>query len=445
MDSVTIAGSASALPPGVLISVLFARFVELFRDQRTIVYVGLATFLLTLGQGTAIPVVPLFGNELGMTTTQVGFAVSAFAAARVFTNVPSAIISDRIGRRWVLIAGGLFAAVGNLLSFTADSLLPLMAFRFIAGIGSGAFITVGVAATADLSTPANRARLMSVFQWSFIAGITVGPTVGGVVADLFGIRAPFLVVGIVSAMSALWTLLMVPETRVRQQPADVSGPMLAQGAAAGDAQSGDRRETGFSRFDFMFSRGFLLIMLIFIGVFFARGGALFNLLPLIAKNDLGLSETGVGLMQTLPALASLFVLPFVGTLSDRYGRKSVIVPGMAVLAVCLAVLGFSSTALVFGMGMVMYGISQGMEGPAPLAYVSDISPDNRQAMAQGMARTLGDIALMSAAPILGAISDAFGNTEALFGTGIIMAVIMVIFLVFAKETAGRRRTESTTP
>ena len=421
------------------------RLLALFQDQRTVVYVGLATFLLTLGQGTAIPIVPLFGNELGMTTTQVGFAVAAFAAARVFTNVPSAIISDRIGRRWVLIAGGLFAAVGNLLSATADSLLPLMAFRFIAGIGSGAFITVGIAATSDLSTPENRARLMSVFQWSFIAGITLGPTVGGIVADFFGIRAPFLVVGIVSAMSALWTLVMVPETRVRRQPANASGPLPVQRTATGDAQTTARREIGFSRFDFMFSRGFLLIMLIFIGVFFARGGALFNLLPLIARNDLGLSETGVGLMQTLPALASLFILPFVGTLSDRFGRKSVIVPGMGILAVCLAVLGFSSTAWVFGIGMIMYGISQGMEGPAPLAYVSDVSPDSRQAMAQGMARTLGDIALMSAAPILGAISDAFGYTEALFGTGVIMAIIMVVFLVFARETAGRRHARWTTP
>ncbi len=421
-----------------------SRLIALARDHRTVVYVGLATFLLTLGQGTAIPIVPLYGNELGMSTTQVGFAVAAFAAARVLTNVPSAVISDRIGRRWILIAGGCFAATGNILSAFADTLEPLMAYRFIAGIGSGAFITVGVATMADLSTPANRARLMSVFQWSFIAGITLGPTLGGVVADVWSIRTPFYVVGIVSAISALWTLLMVPETRrhlkrtsqdvlVRQSPSPAEHRPMA-------------RESVLRQFSFMYSRGYILIMLIFIGVFFARGGALFNLLPLIARNDLGLSETGVGLMLTLPAVASLLVIPFVGTLSDRYGRKSIIVPGMALYIVCLGTLGYSApvwvltAAMVFGVGMFIYGLAQGMEGPAPLAYVSDVSPNDRQAMAQGMARTLGDVALMSAAPILGLISDTFGNAEALYGTAVAMGVIMLIFTVFARETAQRQTT-----
>ena len=414
-----------------------SRLIALMRDQRTVVFVGFATFLFTLGQGIAILTVPLYGDDLGLTLAQIGFAGSAFAAARVFTNVPSAIISDRAGRRWVLIAGGLFAAAGNVLSASADSLLPLMAFRFIAGIGSGAFITVGVATMADLSSPANRARLMSVFQWSFIAGITLGPTIGGVVAEFWGIRTPFYVVGAVSTMSALWTLLMVPETRGLQQ-ADEQDTARPVARARADLLS------GFRQFSFMLSRGYVLIILVFIGAFFIRGGGLFNLFPLIAKNDLGLSESGVGLMQTVPAVASLLVLPFVGALSDRYGRKSIIVPGMALYVLCLVVLGYNTpfwlltAPMIFAIGMFLFGIAQGMEGPVPIAYVSDVSPAERQATAQGMARTLGDIALMSGGPILGFISDNIGSMEALYGTAVAMGVIMLIFWFFARETVVRR-------
>ena len=169
-----------------------SRLIALLNEHRAVVYVGFATFLFTLGQGVSIFTYPLYGRELGLTLAQVGFTVSAFAFARVFTNVPSAMISNRVGRRWVLIAGGLFAATGYVLSASADSLLPLMAFRFIAGIGSGAFITVGIATTADLSTPANRARLMSVFQWSFIFGITLGPFIGGLIAQFLGTPHPVL-------------------------------------------------------------------------------------------------------------------------------------------------------------------------------------------------------------------------------------------------------------
>ena len=419
-----------------------SRLIALLNQQRAVVYIGLATFLFTLGQGTAIPVVPLYGNEIGLTAAQIGGLIAAFAGARVFTNVPSAMVSDRIGRKWVLAAGGLLAATGNLLTATSDDLSLLMVYRFIAGIGSGAFITVAIAATADLSSPENRARLMSFYQWSFIAGITLGPTVGGVVAEFLGIQWPFYFVGVFSTMSAVWTLVMVPETRGAQS--------LSQNTPRAESEqpreSGARLTpmTGFRQFSFMLSRGYVLVMLIFIGSFFIRGGGLFTLFPLIARNDLGLSETFVGVMQTLPALASLLVLPFVGAISDRYGRKSIIVPGMLFYVVCLAILGYSapvwilSAAVVFAVGVFIFGIAQGMEGPVPIAYIADVSPTERQATAQGMARTIGDVALMSGGPVLGLLSDSFSNATALYGTAVAMGIFMLIFWVFARETAGRR-------
>lgn len=410
-----------------------SRLIALLNQQRAVVYVGLATFLFTLGQGIAVlTAVPLYGDAIGLTSTHIGFAVFAFALARVLTNVPSAMVSDRIGRRWILIAGALIAATGNVLSAFAGSLVTFIIFRFIAGIGSSAFITVGIATTVDLSTPANRARLLSVFQWSFIAGITLGPLVGGFVAQFLGVRVPFYVVGLVAVMSALWTMRMVPETRGRQvaqssvnQPQAASSPRL-------------------NRYAFMLSRGYLLVMLIFIAAFFVRGGGYFTLFPLIAKNDLGLTEGFVGIMQTLPAIASLVILPFVGAISDRYGRKSVIVPGMALYLTCLVILGYSasailiSAAVVFAIGIFVFGIAQGMEGPVPIAYVADVSPTDSQATAQGMARTIGDVALMVGGPLLGFVSDTWGSTEALYGTAIVVGVFMLIFWVFARETAGRR-------
>ncbi len=410
-----------------------SRLIALLNQQRAVVYVGIATFLFTLGQGIAVlTAVPLYGDAIGLTSTHIGFAVFAFALARVLTNVPSAMVSDRIGRRWILIAGALIAAAGNVLSAFAGSLVAFIIFRFIAGIGSSAFITVGIATTVDLSTPANRARLLSVFQWSFIAGITLGPLVGGFVAQFFGVRVPFYVVGLVAVMSALWTMRMVTETRGRQvAQSSVNQPQAAP-------------SPGLNRYAFMLSRGYILIMLIFIAAFFVRGGGYFTLFPLIAKNDLGLSEGFVGIMQTLPAIASLVILPFVGALSDRYGRKKVIVPGMALYVMCLVILGYSASALlisaavVFGIGIFVFGIAQGMEGPVPIAYVADVSPTDSQATAQGMARTVGDVALMVGGPLLGFVSDTWGSTEALYGTAVVVGVFMLIFWVFARETAGRR-------
>lgn len=398
--------------------------------------------MFTLGQGVSIFTYPLYGRDLGLTLAEVGFTVSAFAAARVLTNVPAAILSDRVGRRLILMAGAVFAATGYVLSANADSLPALMAFRFVAGIGSGAFITVGVATVADISNPSNRGRLMSVFQWSFILGITLGPFVGGLIAQFWGLRIPFYVIGVVSVTSALWTLAMVPETGNLQKSQEPAPAPSNSEQAAQAVQPAS--QSGFRQFSFMLSRGYVLIMLIFIGAFFIRGGGLFNLFPVIAKEDIGLSEFYVGVMQTLPAVASLLVIPLVGVISDRFGRKSIIVPGMALYVICLIILGYSApawilpAAIVFAVGIFIFGIAQGIEGPAPVAYVSDISPLDRQATAQGMARTIGDVALMSGGPLLGFISDSVGSAEALYGTAAVMGVFMFIFWIFARETAGRR-------
>lgn len=416
-----------------------SRLIALLNQQRAVAYIGVATFLFTIAQGITIFAYPLYGRELGLTVAQVGLTVSGFALARVFTNVPAAMLSNRIGRRWVLVGAGLLAATGYVLTASADALLPLMASRFIVGIGSGAFITVAIAATADLSSPRNRALLMSIYQWTFIAGITLGPFVGGIIAEFWGLRLPFYLVGGVAVLSALWTLTMVPETRGTQQTTP----------AAPETQSShetlrERARSWLRAYRFMFGRDYALIMLIFIGSFFIRGGGLFNLFPIIASEDLGLSEGWVGFMQTLPAIASLFVLLVVGWLSDIVGRRLIIVPAMLFYAICLIILGYSApvwilpAAVVFAIGIFIFGVAQGAAGPVPIAYVSDVSPPERQATAQGMARTIGDVALMSGGPVLGLLSDSFSNATALYGTAVAMGIFMLIFWVFARETAGRR-------
>ena len=121
----------------------------------------------------------------GGSTATIGLVISVFGLARFMTNMPTAILSDRFGRRWILVIGPVIAAVGNTLAGTVDSLAPLLVYRFIAGVGSAAFITGAVIFIGDISTSGNRGRLMSAYQGSFALGITLGPAIGGFAAELF--------------------------------------------------------------------------------------------------------------------------------------------------------------------------------------------------------------------------------------------------------------------
>ncbi|MDA1096257.1 MAG: MFS transporter [Chloroflexi bacterium] len=309
----------------------------LLRSNREVLILCVATALLTMGQGIAVPIVPLYADTLGVSVAQVGLVITAFGLARFLTNMPAAITSDRFGRRSILIGGALISALGNVMSGYATSLEPLLVYRFIAGIGSAAFITGAVIFIADVSNPTNRGRLMSLFQGSFLIGITAGPGMGGLLAEVFGLRGPFIAVGVVSLASAVWAFLQVPETRWRSRgdPAEVAPPTVALSEGLDDPRVAAQAKPPpmppgrFRRYAFLKRKDFLLISMTFSGTFFTRGGAMFTILPLKASRDLGLSPGQIGGLLTIPSALTFVMLPVVGFLSDRFGRKSASSPGWA--------------------------------------------------------------------------------------------------------------------
>ena len=406
--------------------------IPVLREHPTVLLLAVSTTLLTSGQGMVAPVLPLYADSLGVSTATVGLVISVFGLARFLTNMPTAVISERFGRRSVLVAGPLIAAAGNALAGTVDSLAPLLVYRFIAGVGSAAFITGAVIFIGDISTPANRGRLMSLYQGSFALGITMGPAAGGLVAEVFGLRAPFFAVGIVSLISGVWAFFRVPETRPSPEDAgDGSRPVGAQAGAL--AQEGR-----WSKYSFLKSRDFILIGLVFLATFFTRGGAQFTLLPLKAADDLGLSPGQIGAIFTIPPVLGFLLLPFVGSVSDRFGRKTTIVPGLLIVSAAMIVLGISPVLALYVAGMALYGLGNGIEGPTPVAYVGDISPRARQSIAQGVSRSFGDLALLAAPPLMGLAADSYGATAALVANGAAVGVLGIVFLLFARESVTRQ-------
>ena len=405
--------------------------IPVLRQHPMVLLLAVSTTLLTAGQGMVAPILPLYAGSLGVSIATVGLVISVFGLARFLTNMPTAVLSERFGRRSVLIGGPLIAAAGNALAGTVDSLAPLLVYRFIAGVGSAAFITGAVIFIGDISTPANRGRLMSIYQGSFALGITMGPAAGGLIAELFGLRAPFFAVGIVSLISGIWAFFRVPETRPSPDDDDAGRP--------GGRHDGALAQEGrWAKYSFLKSRDFILVGLVFLVTFFSRGGAQFTLLPLKGADELGLSPGQIGAIFTIPPVLGFLLLPFVGSVSDRFGRKTTIVPGLLIVSIALLVLGTSPILVLFVVGMALYGLGNGIEGPTPVAYVGDISPRSRQSIAQGVSRSFGDLALLIAPPLMGLAADAYGATTALVANGAVVGVVGLAFLLFARESVTRQ-------
>ena len=406
--------------------------IPVLRQHPMVLLLAVSTTLITTGQGMVAPILPLYADSLGVSIATVGLVISVFGLARFLTNMPTAVLSERFGRRAVLIGGPLIAAAGNALAGTVDSLAPLLVYRFIAGVGSAAFITGAVIFIGDISTPANRGRLMSIYQGSFALGITIGPAAGGLIAELFGLRAPFFAVGVVSLLSGVWAFLRVPETRPSPDDAEDTG--RPSGTHGGPLA----QESRWSKYSFLKSRDFILVGLVFLVVFFSRGGAQFTLLPLKGADELGLSPGQIGAIFTIPPALAFLLLPFAGSVSDRFGRKTTIVPGLLIVSMALLVLGTSPILTLFVVGMALYGLGNGINGPTPVAYVGDISPRSRQSIAQGVSRSFGDLALLIAPPLMGLAADAYGTTSALVANGAVVGVVGIAFLLFARESVTRQ-------
>lgn len=409
--------------------------LTILKENPTVLLLCVSTALLTSGQGMIAPILPLYADSLGVSVATVGLVISAFGLARFMTNIPTAILAQKFGRRLPLMAGPFIAAIGNGMAGVVDSLTALMIFRFVAGIGSAAFITGAVIFIGDISTPVNRGRMMSVYQGSFIMGISFGPVFGGLIAEAFGLRAPFFAVAGLSVLSGVWAIFKVPETRPLQGNFRSSSEMSVN---LSEKTSGNEISGTQSKSSLVFSRGFILISLVFMVTFFTRAGSQFTLLPLIGVKEFGLSPGQLGAIFTVPPVIAFLLLPLAGSISDRYGRKRTIVPGLLIVSLSLFVLGSSSSLILFVVGMTLYGIGSGIEGPTPVAYVADISPSNLQGIGQGIVRSAADFALLIAPPVMGFVADMFSSSTALLANGMVAAILGVVFLIFAKESAGMK-------
>ena len=372
-----------------------------------------------MGHGIIVPIIPLLINSFGLSAAMIGIAVSSFAVARAFSNIPSGILAGRHGAKTVLVLGATISGLGNLMIGVIPEYTSLVAFRFVAGLGSALFITAAVIFVADVSTSANRGRLMTIYQTAFLLGVTMGPAIGGITAGTFGLNAPFFLVGITSAISALWAMTRIPGNVAKRSPGsdELAGNHVNQSSSM------------VASLDLIKDARFVAVSLVTTAVFLTRGSCLFNLYPLLGRTRFALTTRNLGLMFTIPSASNLVSLSWAGALADRLGRKALIVPSTFLFAVSLMVVALSPNIQGFAVGLVIYGVAQAIEGPAGNSYVADIVPKHRRPLALGIYRTFGDVGVVLGPGPLGLIADWAGIPWALFVNTLIMLAAGTLFLI----------------
>lgn len=394
-------------------------------EHEQLLMISISTVLVMAGQGVISPVLPLFAEELGVGAAVIGLTLSFFALARLILNVPLGLLSDRYGRRVLLITGPLVTSVGMIGSGLAGDIYQLLAWRFVAGAGSAMYMTGAQIYLADISTAATRARFMGTNQGALLLGVSIGPAVGGTVAEFWGLRAPFHVVGAFALIAMVYAYLRLPETRHLAESAPTPEP-----AAAGAPRP--RR----AWLTFALSRDFLAVAAVTLAIFFTRTAARQTIMPLLASARLGFSAGALGALFTAMSVVNMLLIAPASFIADRYGRKAAIVPSGLVVAGSLLLLGMSSTTLVFVVASMILAVGTSIAGPAPAAYAADIAPPHLRGLGMGMYRSSGDIGFMIGPPLLGLVADATSYGWALAVNAALMGATALLFLA-ARETVQR--------
>lgn len=388
-------------------------------QRRILIWMCVFIGVNQLGFGALIPVLPLYAQAFGVPASAIGTTIAVYGLARMLSALPAGRFADSMGRRESMAIGGVVCTAGNLWCAFAGNFPEFVAARFIAGLGAGWVQAAGIIVLADISTPAQRGRMMSIYQGAFLFSVGIGPFPGGLLAQHFGLAAPFATYAVACGAAGLLAWFVVPETR-----------SFATGRTGGPPSS-----VPFLKQMRMLvgSTGYLMVCLMGLVNAVVRTGALFNVVPLLAASKLGLGPGEVGGLLALGSLLGLAASYPAGVLADRHGRKPIIVPSALLTAVAFVVYCWAPSMTWFGVACVLWGVAAAVNGAAPAAYAADNAKPGMNAAAMSGYRMLSDIGYVIGPILLGLVVDWQGAEAGLLVAAFLVGGMGLLFARYAPE------------
>jgi MFS family permease len=394
--------------------------LRLILADPTVRVVLLIVFVIMLGFGIIAPILPLYARSFGVSYGTASLLISAFAFARLIFDPVAGPIVDRYGERVSAIVGVTVVGVSAFLAALATSFPLVVLFRGAGGLGSSLFFA-GLYSYLLKTVPSHRmGRTMSVFYGTLNVGVIAGGPLGGVLAHLWGLRSPLIVYAGLCLVSALLYV------RFMTDPVPVAGAMSREETSP-SAPPPSARQRIRALLDLP---GFVTVLVLNMAFFWMVAGGYDTLVPLFAKEGLGMSEVGVGAMFTIAVAAEFLVLYPAGSASDRVGRKPVLLVSLAALAVMTAVVGWASSPVALGVFMAFLGLSSGATAATPSAMLADVVPETGSGSAVGLFRFAGDLGF-----VLGPLTAGFATKAIGFkGAFAIMALPVALTLLLVIRT-----------
>lgn len=385
---------------------------------RDVLSIYVPAFFIMTGLSIVSPILSIYAKSFDVSYTLAALAITIYALARLFSDIPVGMLGDRLGRRPILLLGALMITVSAFLCAYARNFWELLLYRFVQGVGSSMWQTMRTTLLQDILKPEERGRILGYFQAFMLIGSSTGPSIGGVVAEIWGIRAPFYAYGLGSLICFLLSYFLIKEAEVYTI----------------------RRSHETSTFSFEFVKKLLknssysAACIATFTMFLLRTGLRSTLIPLYGNAELNLTTAEIGYAISFSSFTNMLLTIPVGHALDKFGRKMVLVPCLIATSIISLLFSFTQDFTQLSLMCVLLGVGTAGGGQAPLALASDATMDEPHGLSMGLYRVFGDLGFVIGPTIVGIIADAYGLRYPFYAIFLIVFTSAMIVQFFAKET-----------
>ncbi|NWF49072.1 MAG: MFS transporter [Ignavibacteriaceae bacterium] len=371
----------------------------------------LTVFIDLLGFGILIPILPTFAlNELHVDETAIGIAISIYSLTQFLFNPIFGELSDKYGRRPIIILSLFLNAIGYLIfSFTSSYLLLLIS-RIIAGIG-GSSIGVAQAYIADVTTKEERSKGMGLIGAAFGLGFVFGPLIGGLLS-----KAGYMVTGFVAAgfslLAFILTLILLPESNLNRS-----------------SKTGKRKLFDIEGAKKVFVKPDLSIIIFLFFVLTFSVANIYGTFALLGLKIYQFTDLQNGYMFGIVGITSAIVQGALLNYVVKFlKKKKTIIYGSLFMMVGLGMIPYGGNFLGLAVVSVILSVGTGMLQPTLLSLISEVSSESEQGITLGLNQSLSAFARVLG-PLWGGFAFEFIGYQFPFLTGAAFTLIILLISI----------------
>jgi len=400
------------------------------RDRNILLALAAIMALQMISFGVIMPIFARRLGDFGAGVEALGLMAMAYSITSIVASPFMGSLADRIGRR-PLVLGSLAAYVAAFTGYLlAPSVNAFIIIRALAGAMTAGLGPAVMSIAADIAAADERARWFGVIGGGSSVGWIVGPTVGGYLFDQWGYVAPFMAAIVLAVVALIAAIVMVPETLTRK--VEVTANVQPKKKEPAKEIASSRRSSHLRQLWQTVPKPlstFSILLLISFSTIFAYAFIEPQLMVYV-YDVLDWSSTRFGLAVSGLGLTLVFGQTLLGNLSDKFGRKLVLIAGILLSTAMYATVSATSSFQLIFLAYIVAGMGEALIAPALTAFYLDISREEHKSRVLGIKNAAGALGGV-AGPMLVVVVTRIIRPQSVFtiAVGLLLFVALLAFIV----------------